>query len=67
MKIQDEGLFKGLSLSAFNQVKGLQHGFSFGIFNYARQLNGMQIGLLNYVKNNPKYLKILPIVNFHFD
>ena len=36
-----------------------------GIFNYARHLNGVQIGLLNWAGNSRA--KLLPIVNAHFD
>jgi hypothetical protein len=67
VKIDREGQHTGVSLSAFNWNKGRQSGLSLGIVNYAWQLNGLQIGLINYVKENPKYLKILPIINFHFD
>jgi hypothetical protein len=67
VKISDGGYLKGFSAAAFNQVKGIQSGISVGIFNYARHLNGIQIGVLNYVKDNPTPFKILPILNAHFD
>jgi hypothetical protein len=67
IKVGNEGNLKGFSASAFNQIKGKQTGVSLGIVNYARQLNGFQFGLINYVRDNPKYLRILPILNFHFD
>jgi hypothetical protein len=66
-KVNDDGLMKGLSISAFNQIKGVQNGISFGIFNWAWHLNGVQLGLINYVRDNPKFLKILPVINVHFD
>lgn len=66
-KVNDDGLMKGLSISAFNQIKGVQNGVSFGIFNWAWHLNGVQLGLINYVRDNPKFLKILPVINVHFD
>jgi len=65
MRISREGSFTGFSLSAFNQVKGTQHGLALGIFNFARELHGVQIGLLNYAGNNSGLAKLLPLVNAH--
>jgi hypothetical protein len=66
-RIQETGRFKGASVSAFNYIKGEQHGLTIGLLNIARHLNGVQFGLINYAKNNPRGLKLLPIVNAHFD
>ncbi|MEQ8425689.1 MAG: hypothetical protein RIA63_13320, partial [Cyclobacteriaceae bacterium] len=63
---EQSGSMKGASVSAFNHVKGTQKGVTIGIFNYARKQRGFQIGLLNYVKDNPRGLRLLPIFNFHF-
>ena len=41
-------------------------GLSIGVVNMAEQLNGVQIGLINYVPSNPLGLKILPLLNFSF-
>lgn len=54
---------RGLSVSAFNHVKGEQLGLSLGLFNYARVLNGVQLGVLNYAANNPPGLRLLPLLN----
>ncbi|GIV59400.1 MAG: hypothetical protein KatS3mg043_0489 [Rhodothermaceae bacterium] len=62
-----DGLFRGLAVSAFNHIRGEQRGLTIGLFNYARRLYGLQIGLLNYAGNNPKGLRLLPLVNLHFD
>lgn len=67
INITDHGSLTGFSASAFNQVKGRQSGVSVGILNYAWTLNGIQFGLINFVRDNPKYLKILPVLNVHFD
>lgn len=40
-------------------------GVSVGLFNYTGRLRGVQIGLLNYAANNPRWLRLLPIVNAH--
>ncbi len=66
VKIENDGIHTGFNLSAFNFIKGTQVGFSIGIVNYAYTLKGIQIGLVNYVRDNPKYLKVLPIINANF-
>lgn len=66
-RIIKNGLLKGVSVSAFNHIQGEQRGLSIGLFNFAEFLNGIQIGVLNYAKNNPKGLKLLPLFNAHFD
>jgi hypothetical protein len=66
-KISDDGTHKGISVAIFNQIKGSQTGISLGVLNYSWHMNGFQIGVINYIKDNPKYLKVLPIVNWHFD
>jgi hypothetical protein len=67
MKVNKKGRLTGVSISAFNQIKGYQSGVSIGIVNYAAKLHGIQIGLINYVRDNPKFLKVLPVINFRFD
>ena len=67
VRVYDNGSLTGFSASAFNLIKGRQTGVSLGIFNYAYKLNGIQVGLLNYVRENPKYLRILPVINANFD
>ena len=56
----------GLAVSSFNYIKGTMKGVSIGIVNYAHQLKGIQIGLINIVKSNPKLTRILPVINVHF-
>jgi hypothetical protein len=57
------GRVSGVTLSAFNHVKGEQFGLSLGLLNFAWELNGVQIGLINYAANNPKGLRLLPLFN----
>jgi hypothetical protein len=66
VRIEDDGILKGLTASAFTYVKGLLEGVSLGIVNYAHEISGIQIGLVNYVEDNPSGLKILPIFNTRF-
>jgi hypothetical protein len=57
---------QGAAVSAWNNVRGEQRGIAIGIFNYARTLHGVQLGLLNYVRSNPKGLRLLPLFNTGF-
>jgi hypothetical protein len=61
-----EGTLSGLSLSTFNHVRGRQRGLTIGLFNMARDLGGVQVGLLNYAGNNPRFLRLLPGLNLNF-
>jgi len=61
------GTLHGVGIGAVNYVNGRQTGLTIGIVNVARSLNGVQIGLVNYAGNNPSGLKVLPLVNAHFD
>jgi hypothetical protein len=61
------GMMKGVSISAFNHIMGTQQGLAIGIFNYATNINGLQIGLLNFVKENRAGLQLLPVFNARFD
>jgi hypothetical protein len=56
----------GVSISAFNHIEGVQKGLTIGIFNYAHKVKGLQLGLLNYNRSNPKGLRWLPIFNAGF-
>ena len=47
-------------------MRGQQRGIAIGIFNYAHTVRGVQLGLLNYVRDNPKGLRLLPIFNTGF-
>ena len=42
MQIARDGEIRGMSVSAFNQVKGSQRGLAIGIVNYANELHGVQ-------------------------
>ncbi len=57
------GQFTGVSVSAVNAVRGAQKGISIGIVNYAERLFGLQLGVVNVVRDNPAPFRVLPIVN----
>jgi hypothetical protein len=42
-------------------------GLSIAVFNYAEELNGVQIGVLNIAGNNESGFQILPILNAHIE
>lgn len=60
------GLFKGVSISAYNKINGQLNGVSFGVVNYTQRIKGVQFGLINIVKENPKGLRVLPFFNMRF-
>jgi hypothetical protein len=66
IRITDDGVISGLNISAFNHIKGTQRGVAIGIVNYAYRLKGLQIGLVNIVRDNPRGRVVLPIINFNF-
>ena len=51
-KIDETGRFDGGSLSSVNNVQGAQHGLTIGLINYARELHGAQLGLINISDND---------------
>ncbi|HVE78242.1 MAG TPA: hypothetical protein VNA89_05255 [Gemmatimonadaceae bacterium] len=56
----------GISVAAYNDVRGPQHGLSVGVVNRARSLRGVQLGLLNHVSDNPPLLRWMPVANVRF-
>lgn len=57
------GTIYGIAASAYNDIDGRQVGLSVGIYNDASDLQGVQLGLLNVARNNPKWARALPILN----
>jgi hypothetical protein len=60
-----DGSLRGATVSAVNDVRGIQHGLTIGVFNYARKLQGVQLGVLNWANNNPWPFRLLPLLNVH--
>jgi hypothetical protein len=48
--------------SAYNRVLGRQHGLVIGLFNYAAELDGVQIGVIN-VSDNGGVRRVLPLIS----
>jgi hypothetical protein len=49
----------------FRKTNQKMNGISIGLLNTTSQLRGVQLGLLNYAGNNPRWLRLLPLVNLH--
>jgi hypothetical protein len=61
-------IVKSVNLEDFLEIRTVNQrytGLSLGLVNYSAELHGAQIGLFNYAANNPKWARLLPIVNFH--
>ena len=56
----------GFTCAAYNRTDGLQKGLVIGIVNSTEDILGIQIGVLNYVAENPAGLKYLPVFNARF-
>jgi hypothetical protein len=56
---------KGATICLFSCYSKEHYGLSIAAYNKTENLYGLQIGLLNYVGNNPKLLRWLPLINFH--
>ena len=56
----------GFSVAGYHRVAGVQRGVTIGLFNDARILNGVQLGVLNIARNNAGVFRSLPVVNAHF-
>lgn len=63
-RIERDGSMRGVSVSAFNRLSGVQHGLTIGVLNIAEHLRGVQVGLINIARNNPRGRRVLPIVNW---
>ncbi len=58
------GRVSGVTLSAFNHIKGEQFGLSLGLINFAWELNGVQVGLINIANRSRSGIRVLPLVNW---
>ena len=55
---------RGVTVSCINYA-GRDAGLAVGGINATPELHGVQLGFLNYAGNNPKALRLLPLVNMH--
>lgn len=59
------GIFNGVAIAGFTDTNQM-NGLSIAIFNRTQDLHGVQLGLINCAKNNRKWTRVLPLINFHF-
>ena len=57
-------IFSGVAIAGYTNTTHM-NGLSFALFNRTKDLHGAQLGLLNFAANNPKWLKLTPLINFH--
>jgi hypothetical protein len=62
-RIERGGSFRGGSVSAVNYIRGSQTGITIGIVNYARSVNGAQIGVINIIADHKRH-PVLPVFNW---
>ena len=58
------GEIRGVTVSAYNDVRGAQHGLAIGLLNITEELHGLQIGLINIARNKARF-PVLPLFNYH--
>jgi hypothetical protein len=63
-RTENGGRMTGASISSVNAIRGFQNGISIGLVNYAERLRGVQLGVINIVRDNPAPFRVLPLVNF---
>lgn len=61
-RIDSAGTFTGGSLSAYNHIEGRQHGLTIGLINYARALDGVQLGIIN-ILDRPRGRRVTVLFN----
>jgi hypothetical protein len=67
VSIDSTGTLTGVSISAINANRGTQRGLSIGLYNAARNLHGVQLGLINVALNNSGPRRVMPLINWHRD
>lgn len=54
----------GIAIAGYNKIDE-HYGLSIGVVNKTKKLQGIQFGLINYVENNPAWLRWMPLMNMH--
>lgn len=65
LRVARGGSYRGVSVAGINDMRGRQTGLAIGLFNYAYDLNGLQVGVINVARNAT--VKVMPIMNYHRD
>jgi hypothetical protein len=61
-KVDKRGRFDGGAIAPVSNIGGAQHGLTIGLWNYAHELHGAQIGLINVSDNDGKR-RVLPLIS----
>jgi hypothetical protein len=64
VRVVEGGTLNGVGASLMNYVQGHQRGLTIGLVNYTRTLSGVQVGLVNIVRENPSSRRVLPFLNW---
>jgi hypothetical protein len=64
LRVVENGTQHGVGLSAVSYIQGTQRGLTIGVVNYTWVLDGLQIGLINIARDNPRGRRVLPLVNW---
>lgn len=55
---------RGVTASGVNIVHGHQRGLAIGLVNYTESMNGLQLGGINIIRDNPRGRRVLPVLNW---
>ena len=55
----------GLAIGFLTNTFDKQNGVSISCFNRAKELYGLQFGLLNYAENNSRFFRRIHFINFN--
>ena len=64
LRVVNDGTQRGVALSAVSYIQGTQRGLTIGVVNYTWTLDGVQIGVINIARNNPRGRRVLPVINW---
>jgi hypothetical protein len=56
----------GLTVAGYARIYEV-HGLTIALVNKTTELHGVQLGLLNFAGNNRKGLRLMPLLNMHFN
>ena len=60
----DDADVDGFTASGVNIVYGHQRGLAIALVNYAESMNGLQLGAINIIRDNPAGRRVLPVLNW---
>jgi hypothetical protein len=63
-RIETAGVLRGMSVAAFNDIRGEQRGLCIGLLNIANELHGLQVGVINIARNKTSF-SVLPLFNYN--